>query len=548
LGQASDSSGGLPPHPTPSPASPVSSSPAMAVQKRKAAAKSADQLFKRSKAAQKRQEKEKEHAEEEQEEQEEEAEAYEYEDGEEVEAAVGEEEEQESEEDKLARREEEITAARKKELKAMPVGDLKDLVTGKGLEAGKKEDMVEAMLAHEAEARAAVRAHQAKIREVLVKKKDELEALSAPELKDLCVAAGTKGMISKQARVELLLKQWQDDDGVDKAIAKMARDAREEKLVSMDKAALRKLCDKSGIDAFVKEVIVERVVRHEIAAGRFARPKLQEDEEEESAQSTSKSGKAGDMVEALLANEANRKKERENKKQEEEAAANKRKELKAKSIEELKKLLTSKGQEPNGKKDELVDALFAIGVQEDAVAARKTKLKSLSIEELKQRATSKGLQQSNKKDAMVDALLAHEAKIREEANAWEFKIGDVLEKKRAELEEKTAVELKELCASKSLKLGVGKQERVETLLEAVQTSGEVDTIISGMAKEARRDELLAMDKDAVLKIGEETGVDLLVKEVMVERILIHEDEFGAAQGEEDEEKKRPAKKARTGKK
>merc|ERR1719277_30049 len=236
--------------------------------------------------------------------------------------------------------------------------------------------MVNALVAHEAEERAAQRAHQAKIREVVVKKKEELEALSAPELKDLCVAAGTKGMMAKTARVELLLKQWQDNDGVDKAIAQMARDARETELVAMDKVALQKLCNKRGVECFVKEVVVERVVKHEGAKGSFARPEAageEEDGAEEAAPAAAKAAgkKAGDMVEALLANEANRKREREQKKQEEEAAASKRKEFKAMSMEELKKLLTSKGQEPTGKKDELVGAAFALSVQEDAAAARK---------------------------------------------------------------------------------------------------------------------------------------------------------------------------------
>jgi len=339
---------------------------------------------------------------------------------------------------------------------------------------------------------------------------------------------------------------------VDKAIAKMARDAREAELGAMDKLALRGLCIKSGVECFVKEVIVERIVKHECSEGRFARPRPEGDEDEEVVQPTSKSGKkaqAGDMVEALLANEANRKREREQKKQEEDAAASKRKEFRAMSVGELKKLLTAKGKELTGNKEDLVEAAFAISEQEDEAAARKAKLKSMDIEKLKQRLASRGLS-AGKKEAMVDALLAHEAKIREAAQGWEFKVGEVLEKKRAELEEKTASELKELCTAKSLKLGVGKQERVEALLEDARTNGEVDQIIAEMNKEARRDELLGMDKAAVLKIGEATGVDLLVKEVMVERLLLHEDEFGAAaggQGDEEEEK-RPAKRARTGKK
>merc|ERR1719362_660086 len=169
----------------------------------------------------------------------------------------------------------------------------------------------------------------------------------------------------KQARVELLMKQWQEDDGVDKALERKARDAREEILFSMDKEALRELCTKRGVDAFVQEVMVDRIVRHENAARRFARPHPDEDADEEKAQSTAKSGKASDMVEELLANEANRKKEREQKKHEEDVAASIRKELRGMSIEELKKALAAKGREATGKKDELVKALFAAGVQEE---------------------------------------------------------------------------------------------------------------------------------------------------------------------------------------
>merc|ERR1719367_887262 len=236
--------------------------------------------------------------------------------GEEVQKGAEEEQEQENEEEALARREEETVAAR-------------------------KEDMAEALAAHEAALRERDRARQASIREVVVKKKEELEALSWSELSGLCTAAGTKGKLTKQARVELLMKQWQEDDGVDKALQKKARDAREEQLVFMDKEALRELCAKRGVDAFVQEVMVDRIVRHENAAGRFARPNPDEDADEEKAQATAKSGKADDMVEALLANENNRKKEREQKKHEEEVAASKWKELRGMSIEELKKALAA---------------------------------------------------------------------------------------------------------------------------------------------------------------------------------------------------------------
>merc|ERR1719492_535986 len=152
-------------------------------------------------------------------------------------------------------------------------------------------------------------------------------------------------------------------------------------------------------------------------------------------------------------------------------------------MEELKEALAAKGQEATGKKNELVEALFAVGVQEEAIAAKKAKLKSLGLDELKRRLTGKGLEVSGKTGAMVEALLVHEAKLREEARVWEAKIAEVLGRKKEELEEKTGADLKELCASKGLRLGVGKQERVEVLLEAAKASGEVDADISAVVRE-----------------------------------------------------------------
>merc|ERR1712194_235591 len=53
----------------------------------------------------------------------------------------------------LKAQEQELSAARRKELTAMAVGDLKQLVESKGLEAAKKEDMVEAIVKLEAKGR-----------------------------------------------------------------------------------------------------------------------------------------------------------------------------------------------------------------------------------------------------------------------------------------------------------------------------------------------------------------------------------------------------------
>merc|ERR1712193_299227 len=101
-------------------------------------------------------------------------------------------------------------------------------------------------------------------------------------------------------------------------------------------------------------------------------------------QEETQEGKKGDMVDALLANEAQRKKDLELKNQREEIANNKRRELKSLSIDDLKKRLAKKGLEASGKKDDMVEALFVVAMQEDAVNARKEELKAKSQQELKE--------------------------------------------------------------------------------------------------------------------------------------------------------------------
>jgi len=465
--------------------------------------------------------------------------AEEHEEAEEMEVEAEEEKEEVNEEEVAAKLEEEQVAARKKELKGMYLDDLKQLLSTAGLEKGKKEDMIAALLAHEAQIRADIKAKEARIRSVVVQKKEELEGMAAPALKELCTSMGIKGVLSKQERIVQLLKEWQDNDGVDKALAQIAFDQRKQDLFSKEQPALLKICDKAGVDAFVQEVMVERIVKREFEMGRFARPTLPQTEEAEA----STGQKKGDMVEALLANESKRKQEKESKKQEEDAAASKRKELRSMSAEELKKQLSSKGQEIVGKKEDMVEALFAVLAKEEAAAKKKKELLSMPPDELKQLLSSRNLTPTGKKNDMVEAFLAHEAKMIEESRAYAAKVEEVLAKKKEELETKSASELKELCAGKGLKLGVAKADRVETLLEEAKKDGEVDKVLVILARDARREELLSKDKAALKQICAETGADPLVKEVMVERILSHESEVGAVV--EDEKAAEPAaKKAR----
>merc|ERR1712070_179233 len=114
--------------------------------------------------------------------------------------------------------EKEIMAERAKELKAMAASDMKELMESHGLEKGTKEAMIKSLLKHEAKVRAAAKEQKAKIRDVVVKKKQELEALSPTELGRLCNDAGLKGLKSKPERVQRLLVHWQENEGVDRAL------------------------------------------------------------------------------------------------------------------------------------------------------------------------------------------------------------------------------------------------------------------------------------------------------------------------------------------
>merc|ERR1711920_389375 len=153
----------------------------------------------------------------------------------------------------------------------------------------------------------------------------------------------------------------------------------------------------------------------------------------------------------------------------------------------------------------------------------------------------RGLEASKNAKVMVENLLKFEADKREQCKAYEQQVSKALEEKRPVLEEKTNAELKQLCASRGLKLGVGKQERVETLLEDARSNGEVDQILSLAAKERRRTELLALESSAVLEVCDKLDVDPMVKEVAIERLLLHEDEHGPIDAEEKPQKKRPRK-------
>jgi len=430
-------------------------------------------------------------------------------------------------------------AARFKELQSMPAAELKELLLSNGLETGKKEAMIKTLLKHEAKARAVANEQKARIRAVVVTKKQELESLSTSELSKLCDSMGLKGLRSKEERVQRLLVQWQEKDGVDNALALIAKDERKQELSALDIAKLQKLCTKMGVDPFVKEIMVERISKRENEAGRYSRPALAQEDE------TPTGDKKGDMIEALLANEAQRKKEKELKSQQEDALSQKRKELKSLSADDLKKRLTKKGLDASGKKEEMVETLFIALVQENAVNARKSELQTKTLPELKEILSRFGLE-TGTKEQMVKTLLTHEAKCREDLKSFDIKVSEVAEEKGKELEARTNSDLKDMCGAKGLPLGGGKEDRIERLVDEAKKDGEIDKIVSKNIRNKRKEELMSMEKAVVVQMCEKTGVDPFVKDIMVERILMHEDEGEAAIVMTDAEPR--AKRARVSKK
>jgi hypothetical protein len=260
---------------------------------------------------------------------------------------------------------------------------------------------------------------------------------------------------------------------------------------------------------------VDRVSKHENEMGRYARKSAKNDEATE--------GKKLDMVEALLASESTRKKEKELKLKKEEEIAKKQKELRSTAVEDLKKTLEKKGLEVPSKKEDMIAALWKASVEEEHVASRKSELKKMNAAALKALVASNGLE-TGSTNSMVEAMLAHEAKCREELQAFELKAQEIVAEKKTKLESKSLSHLKDMCSNKGLAVGGGKEEKIERLLEEAQKDGEVDKIVSAFMRNARKDALGLMDKSDILKICEKQGIDPYVKAVMAERISSYEEE------------------------
>merc|ERR1712228_681441 len=181
------------------------------------------------------------------------------------------------------------------------------------------------------------------------------------------------------------------------------------------------------------------------------------------------------------------------------------------------------GADPIGKRDDLVKALFDIHTQEDKVNARKAEFKSMGLQALKELCANNGLKTASIGE-MVTALLAQDAKVREDIRLYDAKFADMLAEKKEELNGKSNNELKELCASKGLKVGIAKEERLERLLEDANKDGEIDQLVARAMRKTRREVLLTTEKKELVQMCETLDADPLAKELMIERILEHERE------------------------
>merc|ERR1711879_731872 len=71
----------------------------------------------------------------------------------------------------------------------------------------------------------------------------------------------------KEERIERLVEEAQKDGDLDKLVSRSIREKRKADMMTMDKPGLVKLCEKVGVDPFVKDVMVERIITNEAEGG-----------------------------------------------------------------------------------------------------------------------------------------------------------------------------------------------------------------------------------------------------------------------------------------
>merc|ERR1712039_785648 len=187
-------------------------------------------------------------------------------------------------------------------------------------------------------------------------------------------------------------------------------------------------------------------------------------------------------------------------------------------------------------------AAFHLAKEEQAIEERKHELKAMGMKELKQLLTTHGLEAPGKVPDMVTAVLKYEQRVQEEIRAYEAKVKEMTEQKKDEFERMSLNDLKQLLVAKGLKAGVGKTDRAQRLAEEAQKDGSIAKKVSQLTRVERKQQLLAMEKPAVLDLCSELDIDPLMKDVMVQRIMSYEADIADGFLEAELKKRKTSKK------
>lgn len=157
----------------------------------------------------------------------------------------------------------------------------------------------------------------------------------------------------------------------------------------------------------------------------------------------------------------------------------------------------------------------------DVTIQRRKELNAMKLPRIKEMASRRGLGVGTK-DTMVESILTAETRSRENVRQHKCNARGVLVQKREELTRKTNKELKELLKAYALQASGKKPEFVERLLVTWKEQGEIEKAMAGIAFRARKAELEGMDKTALYELCRKKGVDALSKDVLLDRLLVHE--------------------------
>lgn len=160
-------------------------------------------------------------------------------------------------------------------------------------------------------------------------------------------------------------------------------------------------------------------------------------------------------------------------------------------------------------------------VEQSVVAQRRKELKAMKLAMIKDMASRKGVDLGSK-EKMTEGIIAEEAKSRENVRRHKSNARDVVIQKRQEFAGKTNKQLKELLQAYALQTGGTKPERVERLVSTWKEQGEMEKVLAARAFKARKAELHDMDKKTLYDLCLKKGVDALSKDVLVDRLLVHE--------------------------